>query len=777
MELQEINTRFNIQNLNISKFKVSNKDKLIQSKCNLVETHLKKILLDEYKNISFIETNTIISDLIVLDISRNFMNSIEQIILKYAEHIFPQFSDLIESKPDSETFLKAFNKYWDHLTNKFLLIRKLFSRLEDKFYASIVEENLWKNFLINFKCLLSQDQLSFLISNVIYLIRQIREDYYLGVNLERETQNYEMNIQLYKFNEIDKRYLDEKDRSRMIKCSNQLHKIITFFNETELYKDYLEKNILQSTEDFYCNISNKDNLLSNSIVTHLILINNSLYLEKEIFNNFISSSTCGVNRELILKILIGNQKELLLSNIFKIDIEQYKTLDASVINDKLFLTNYSLSLFNYLYSLFVEINEKQLFLEAWILYINQVILRIYQGNIFSNHMIEIVILFKRNIDSCLELAFEKNEKYKNAIKEAFYSSMNNKPHFIAESFSSYIDYIFTKEKISNLENKINEFIYIFKFLEAKDMFEKYYIKKLSFRLLYQTTTSEDFEVQLIEKFKSLCGSGFVSKAEEIVNDLRNSRELNTNFNSKYKSSLNNLIDIKICSDASWPIKNPIKCKLSKLLDDYFHNFVIYYRTIMPGRSLNWDLVHSQVELDFNNKTKNSKIHLLLNGVQTAILLLFNGGGIISIDKSLIVKELDGMDTKIIDHQLETITKAGLLSKYIKHSTEHFSIKYDLFESNNMPKLINLLSFDQDKQEIITELEERAIEDRKPVIDCLIMKTLKLRKEMNETNLIQEVINACKFNCNHELVTSRISYLITNDYIGFDENSNIINYFT
>ena len=57
-----------------------------------------------------------------------------------------------------------------------------------------------------------------------------------------------------------------------------------------------------------------------------------------------------------------------------------------------------------------------------------------------------------------------------------------------------------------------------------------------------------------------------------------------------------------------------------------------------------------------------------------------------------------------------------------------------------------VNYNLKKAEEIREVEERNTEDRKYVIDAYIMKILKHKKSLKQSDLIQGVIDSVKFPC-------------------------------
>jgi cullin 1 len=56
---------------------------------------------------------------------------------------------------------------------------------------------------------------------------------------------------------------------------------------------------------------------------------------------------------------------------------------------------------------------------------------------------------------------------------------------------------------------------IFKFINDKDVFQKFYQKKLSTRLVNGTSASDDSESSMISKLKEICGFEYTSKLQKM----------------------------------------------------------------------------------------------------------------------------------------------------------------------------------------------------------------------------------------------------------------------
>lgn len=70
---------------------------------------------------------------------------------------------------------------------------------------------------------------------------------------------------------------------------------------------------------------------------------------------------------------------------------------------------------------------------------------------------------------------------------------------------------------------------LFRYLQEKDVFEKYYKQHLAKRLLGGRSASDDAERSFIVKLKTECGYQFTSKIEGMFADMRTSRDLMESF--------------------------------------------------------------------------------------------------------------------------------------------------------------------------------------------------------------------------------------------------------
>jgi cullin 1 len=80
-----------------------------------------------------------------------------------------------------------------------------------------------------------------------------------------------------------------------------------------------------------------------------------------------------------------------------------------------------------------------------------------------------------------------------------------------------------------LEEVLNNVMIVFKYVEDKDVFQKFYSKMLAKRLVNGSSASDDTEGSMISKLKEACGFEYTSKLQRMLTDMSLSKELNDSF--------------------------------------------------------------------------------------------------------------------------------------------------------------------------------------------------------------------------------------------------------
>jgi len=83
---------------------------------------------------------------------------------------------------------------------------------------------------------------------------------------------------------------------------------------------------------------------------------------------------------------------------------------------------------------------------------------------------------------------------------------------------------------------------VFKYIEDKDVFQKYYSKFLAHRLVKNVSASDDSEANMISKLKQACGYDYTHKLHQMYRDYGISKGLNEKFKTHMATTSKKFID-------------------------------------------------------------------------------------------------------------------------------------------------------------------------------------------------------------------------------------------
>lgn len=676
-----------------------------------------------------------INDLIMFDIPANVVKAIDDLFMKHAKKVSSLLTDLVNIS-NIDDFFQNFNLIWKKTKANFNLLRKILVKFEKKYFSingqgstvgtnlpvgSIHHSSVWTLFLDYLKLNFSRDNsfVQALIERVLYKIALFREAVYISQNL---------NINLDEINEG-----------------------INLLWETGLYREIFHENFINSSLEFYNQLGEKIISLE-SIETYTSFVEKSFDVETKLISTNLN--------EFSLRKMISNLETKFITDK-KLEILK-KVFDSEKCS--LFFDESRIQFLKRIYFLYKRVKIEDELRKSWFSFICSSAEKIYQEfgkNAKIVKFFESIILLKKNIDNTLKEAFLNDDKFKSTAKEGFVKTLNLKPNAVADYLSRYIDHVLTDSDTDDkfISSKVDEFMTVFKFLDAKDMFEQFFIKKLANRLLYSLTSSTKGEKYLIEKLRSECGSVFVTKSEEMLMDIENSHDLTLNF----KNEINKIeTNFYVLSTYSWPVTKVITGVITPEVTQMEKNFTLYYKNKNAGKALNWHLPYCSGELSYNIGG-NKNVTLQVNGIQAAILTKFTKNKLslslsdflrlTEIEKDELVSNLDFMTNNI-----RILNKEGekyLLNSGFTPSKTHLIIN-------------NFANKEETSVEEIREVEERNWEDRKHVLDALIMKVLKAKKQLKQTEIISSVLGAVKFPCEISSVSTRVQFLISGGYLSKDD---------
>ncbi|XP_060196818.1 cullin-3A-like [Lycium barbarum] len=386
---------------------------------------------------------------------------------------------------------------------------------------------------------------------------------------------------------------------------------------------------------------------------------------------------------------------------------------------------------------------------------------------------------KDKYDNIIILAFNNDKTFQNALNSSFEFFINLNPRS-PEFISLFVDEKLRKglKGVSeeDVEIILDKVMMLFRYLQEKDVFEKYYKQHLAKRLLSGKTVSDDAERSLIVKLKTECGYQFTSKLEGMFTDMKTSQDTMQGFHTAYGAELGDgpgpTLVVQVLTTGSWPTQPSVTCNLPAELSALCEKFRSYYLGTHTGRRLSWQTNMGTADLKATFG-KGQKHELNVSTYQMCVLMLFNNADRLMYKEIEQATEIPSSDLKRCLQSMACVKGKNVLrkepmSKDIGEDDAFFV--NDKFTSKFYKVKIGTVVAQKESEPEKQETRQRVEEDRKPQIEAAIVRIMKSRKVLDHNNIIAEVTKQLqsRFLANPGEIKKRIESLIERDFLERDD---------
>ncbi|KAG5449362.1 Cullin-1 [Clonorchis sinensis] len=390
---------------------------------------------------------------------------------------------------------------------------------------------------------------------------------------------------------------------------------------------------------------------------------------------------------------------------------------------------------------------------------------------------------------------------RNAVTE-----LAGSPRKSPELLAKYSDFLLKKSpkdmQIDDLEEALGQVMTVFKYIEDKDVFQKFYSKTLARRLVYNQSISEDAEASMISKLKEACGFEYTAKLQRMFQDVNATRELNAkfaNFVQTRETSPGGLLkgvdfNIMILSSNAWPYQAQTPFSIPPELEQCHTTFLSFYQEHHTGRKLSWCYHLSRGEV-VTNYTK-IRYTFQVSTYQMSILMLYNSSLVHSVNS---LQSQTSIELPTLLQILQILLKAKVLrvvneseatrlstprpdptssstsgnaddTPEVQLSGETHLALYTDYKNKRVRVYLNVPLKSETKQETEQTLGNVDL-DRKLFVQACIVRIMKTRKIMKHQQLINEVISqlSARFKPAISLIKRCIADLIDREYLKRDTN--------
>ncbi|EDQ89438.1 uncharacterized protein MONBRDRAFT_25074 [Monosiga brevicollis MX1] len=289
-----------------------------------------------------------------------------------------------------------------------------------------------------------------------------------------------------------------------------------------------------------------------------------------------------------------------------------------------------------------------------------------------------------------------------------------------------------------LDSRLEDIMLIFSFLQDKDVFLKFFTKAFAKRLIHGTSVSEAMEANMIGRLKAECGFEYTLKLQRMHQDVQVSTDFLRNFRqSNMGRTLPFSFEALILRTNAWPFgSNPPAILLPPPLSDAIYKFEQFYTHAHSGRKLNW-LYHVSTG-DIKAKLPKGVYELSATTFQMCTLLAFN------TQESFSSKDIQnrlGMSKKDADRVLQSLITCRLLigpetNDKAADLADDEPLTLNLRFKNKKRKLKISTPLTKETQSETAQTHKAVDEDRRMVLEAIIVRIMKTRKALKYNELVQ-----------------------------------------
>ncbi|OQR97765.1 transmembrane protein, partial [Thraustotheca clavata] len=352
--------------------------------------------------------------------------------------------------------------------------------------------------------------------------------------------------------------------------------------------------------------------------------------------------------------------------------------------------------------------------------------------------VQAVLLLKDKFAMFLVECWADDKAFYKCIQRGFESFLNT-TRSCAYMLAQFLDDLLkSKSRYDNdLELQVDKVIGLFRFLSDKDVFEDFYKRLLSKRLLNAKGSSDEAEKMVISKLKAECGYQFTSKLEGMFKDMAMTKDLMDGF-KKHSQTLH----VQVLTMGYWPTEN---CSSTALvvpteIRQWISRFEAFYLTRHNGRKLTWlyNMGTADIKAAFGFESTMQRHELTVSTYQMCLLMLFNDEREAWSYRDIAAATCMGTND-LKRHLISLCTpKFRILIKSSKgkgiDDDDTFSVNHE-YKSKLHKVRIPLVSIKDNSSDGTTqvsglrdELPATVEEDRKHLIEAAIVRIMKTRKK-------------------------------------------------
>ena len=395
--------------------------------------------------------------------------------------------------------------------------------------------------------------------------------------------------------------------------------------------------------------------------------------------------------------------------------------------------------------------------------------------------IDALLIVHRQYAALVQNAFNGESEFVRSLDNACREFVNrNKicaknsarsPELLAKHADNVLKRSTKASEEDDMEKMLNQIMTIFKYIEDKDVYQKFYSRHLAKRLVNGVSASNDAETSMISKLKDASGFEYTNKLQRMFQDMQTSKDLNQAYQewgSLNKEDRKEDVDAyyQVLGTGFWPLQPPGTTFVPPpAIVKTYERFSGFYGDKHGGRKLTWlwHLCKGEVRANYI-KLGKVPYTFQVSTYQMAILLMFNDAETVAYED---IANVTMLQKETLDPSLQIMLKAKVLTASPDGATPDPGTAYTLnpnFKNKKVKVNLNIAIKAEQKQEV-EDTHKTIEEDRKilmqvsrlprqsharymslaPLIpfQSAIVRIMKSRKQMKHNQLVGETIQQIK----------------------------------
>eukprot|EP00794_Sanderia_malayensis_P003681 gene3681-4198_t len=395
----------------------------------------------------------------------------------------------------------------------------------------------------------------------------------------------------------------------------------------------------------------------------------------------------------------------------------------------------------------------------------------------TGQFVDALLELHKKYSEMVETTFNKDQLFFGARDKACTKIVNHKAGLkmqckSPEMLARYCDSLLKKstKHLTEMEidDKLTNVIVIFKYIDDKDIFQKFYSKLLAKRLVHNLSVSMDSEEGMINRLKLACGHEYTTKLHSMFLDMKISEDNNNKFSQfllQNKTDVGINFSVLVLKSGAWPMNQKAVSNVSLPFElaKSLQMFETFYNGRYNGRKLILltQLSHGEMKMTFQKKT----YIVTVTTYQMTILLLFNNGDNLSFADIMNQCQLED---KELSRTLQSLVDVKLLISTPKEASKvsECIFKVNTEFSNKRTKLKITSAVQKETVQEVEQTHSAVNEDRKMYIQATIVRIMKHSKVLKHNLLMQEIITQVqsRFKPPTNMIKKCIESLIDKQYI-------------